>query len=58
MLVYEEDTGCLQYLQQSGAHSKSHKSKLALRSRYEVWRQKFMSNLKKVGLDMEEVNPA
>ena len=58
MLVYEEDTGNLQQLQQPGAHSKSNKSKLALRSRYEVWRQKFMSNLKKVGLDMEEVNTA
>lgn len=57
MLVYEEEKEQMESMQSPGhAHNKSSKSKQAVRSRHEVWRQKFMSSLKKVGLDMEEVN--
>ena len=56
MLVYEEEKDQMENLQAPDRpKSKSSKSKAATRSRHEVWRQKFMNNLKKIGLDMEEV---
>ncbi|KAK2192818.1 hypothetical protein NP493_22g05054 [Ridgeia piscesae] len=55
MLVYEEEKDQMENMQAPGrAKSKSSKNKAATRSRHEVWRQKFMNNVKKIGLDMEE----
>ena len=54
MLVYEDDMETIE-LKKEGKIGKKEKSQMTQKDRHEVWRQKFLANLVKAGLEMEEV---
>ena len=54
VLVYEDDMETIE-LKNEGKIGKKDKDKMTIKDKHEIWRQKFLANLKKAGLEMEEV---
>ncbi len=60
ILVYEEDTEVVSQKSMEGPKKgpvkKPDKKTMSQKDKQEMWRQKFLNNLKKAGLEMEEVS--
>lgn len=55
VLVYEDDMETLE-LKKQGKIGKKEKALMTTKDKQEVWRTKFLKNLQKTGLEMEEVH--
>jgi len=56
VLVYEEDIQSIEE-RKAGKTAKKEKGKLTEKERHELWREKFIENLLKAGVQTEEVGP-
>ena len=58
VLVYDEDMETIEMKKKGtlGPKPLSGKAKITAREKNEMWRQKFLTNLRKAGLEMEEVS--
>lgn len=55
VLVYEDDKETLALRREGKIGKKDNKEMMSQRDKHEVWRQKYLANLLRAGLDMEEV---
>ena len=55
VLVYEEEMTTSEQKKEENVSKKSDKAKMSVKDKYKMWRQKFMFNLRKAGLEVEEV---
>ena len=53
--MYEDDFETVEKKKEGQIGKKADRTKMTTKDRHEMWRNKFMNNLSKVGLEMEEV---